>query len=98
MMASQPPVHPGDLLRVEFLAPLGLSAYRLAKSIGLPVTRVQEIVAKQRGFTGDTALRFARYFGNTPEFWMNVQRDYDLETAAARLGDRLDREVHPRPA
>jgi len=97
-MRDQPPIHPGEMLREEFMVPLGLTAYRLAKDIGVPVTRIQEIVAERRGISGDTALRLARYFGTTPEFWMNMQRDHELETAADLLGDRLEREVHPRAA
>jgi len=78
------------------MRPLGLTAYRLAKDIGVPVTRVQAIIAERRGISGDTALRLARYFGTAPEFWLNMQRDYELETAAAALGSRLDTEVKPR--
>jgi len=92
------PIHPGEQLREEFMVPLGLTAYRLAKDIGVPVTRVQEIVAERRSITGDTALRLGRYFGTTPEFWLNMQRDFELETAAEKLGDRLDAEVKPRAA
>ncbi len=72
-----PPIHPGEQLREEFLRPLGLSAYRLAKDIDVPVSRVQSIIDETRSITGDTALRLARYFGTTPEFWLNLQRDYD---------------------
>jgi addiction module HigA family antidote len=80
------------------MKPLGLTAYRLAKDIGTPITRIQEIVAERRAVTGDTALRLGRYFGTTPEFWLNMQRDFELETAAERLGDRLETEVKPRAA
>lgn len=97
-MRDLPPIHPGEQLREEFLRPLALSAYRLAKDLGVPVTRIQAILAGRRAITGDTALRLARYFGTTPEFWLNLQRDYELETAAIALGDRLQREVHPRAA
>jgi len=93
-----PPIHPGEQLREEFLLPLGITAYRLAKDIGVPITRIQAIVAERRGITGDTAIRLARYFGTTPEFWMNMQRDYELETATAALGERLAFEVHARAA
>ena len=93
-----PPVHPGEQLREEFMRPLGISAYRLAKDIGVPVTRVQDITAERRGITGDTALRLGRYFGTTPEFWLNMQRDFELETAAHALGKRLEVEVKPRAA
>ena len=68
------------------MKPLGLTAYRLAKDIGVPVTRVQAIIAERRGISGDTALRLARYFATTPEFWLNMQRDYELETAAEARG------------
>jgi addiction module HigA family antidote len=80
------------------MKPLGLTAYGLAKDIGVPVTRVRAIVAERRGVSGDTALRLARYFGTTPEFWLNLQRDYELETAAEALCSRLDAEVKPRAA
>ncbi|MEJ0072053.1 MAG: HigA family addiction module antitoxin [Pseudomonadota bacterium] len=97
-MRDLPPIHPGEQLREEFMKPLGLTAYRLAKDIGVPVTRIQDIVAERRGISGDTALRLARYFGTMPEFWLNMQRDFDLETAAEAIGDRLDKEVKPRAA
>lgn len=97
-MRDLPPIHPGEQLREEFMKPLGITAYRLAKDIGVPVTRIQEIVAERRAVTGDTALRLARYFGTTPEFWLNMQRDFELEAAAASLGNRLKTEVKPRAA
>ena len=97
-MRDLPPVHPGEQLREEFMKPLGISAYRLAKDLGVPVTRIQAIVVERRGFTGDTALRLGRYFGTSPEFWLNMQRDYELETAAEALGARLEIEVTPRAA
>ncbi len=78
------------------MLPMAITAYRLAKDIGVPVTRIQEIVAERRSITGDTALRLARYFGTTAEFWLNMQRDFELETAAKKLGDRLEAEVKPR--
>lgn len=93
-----PPIHPGEQLREEFLLPMGITAYRLAKDIGVPVTRIQAIIGEHRGISGDTAIRLARYFGTTPEFWMNMQRDYELESAAVALGDRLDVEVRARVA
>src|SRR6516162_6884851 len=89
-MRDLPPIHPGEQLREEFMKPFGLTAYRLAKDIGVPVTRVQAIIAERRGISADTALRLARYFTTTPEFWLNLQRDYELETAAEALGPRLD--------
>jgi addiction module HigA family antidote len=97
-MRDLPPIHPGEQLREEFMKPLRLTAYRLAHDIGVPVTRIQAIIAERRGITGDTALRLGRYFGTTPAFWLNMQRDYELETAAETLGDRLEREVKPRAA
>jgi addiction module HigA family antidote len=97
-MRDLPPVHPGEQLREEFLKPLGITAYRLAKDLSVPVTRIQDIAAERRAITGDTALRLARYFGTTAEFWLNMQRDYDLEIASQSLGDRLDTEVKPRAA
>jgi addiction module HigA family antidote len=97
-MRDLPPVHPGEQLREEFMVPMAITAYRLAKDIGVPVTRIQEIVAERRSVTGDTALRLARYFGTTAEFWLNMQRDFELESAAEKLGDRLEAEVKPRAA
>jgi addiction module HigA family antidote len=97
-MRDLPPVHPGEQLREEFMVPMAITAYRLAKDIGVPVTRIQEIVAERRSITGDTALRLGRYFGTTAEFWLNMQRDFELESAAEKLGDRLEVEVKPRAA
>ncbi len=93
-----PPIHPGEQLREEFMKPFGLSAYRLAKEIDVPVSRIQDLVAERRAITGDTALRLARYFGTTPEFWLNLQRDYDLELAEIEVGDQIAAKVHPRAA
>ncbi len=93
-----PPIHPGEQLREEFMKPFGLSAYRLAKDIDVPVSRIQDLVAERRAITGDTALRLARYFGTTPEFWLNLQRDYDLELAEIEVGDQIAAKVHPRAA
>jgi addiction module HigA family antidote len=96
-MSDLPPIHPGEILREEFLKPFGLSAYRLAKDLAVPVTRIQDIAAERRAITGDTALRLGRYFDTTPEFWLNMQRDFDLRTARAALGDRLEAEVKVKP-
>jgi len=93
-----PPIHPGEQLRAEFLKPLGLSAYRLAKDIDVPVSRIQAIIEEKRGITGDTALRLGRYFGTTPEFWLNMQRDFELERAQIEVGDEIAARVHPRAA
>ena len=88
-----PPVHPGDVLQMEFLVPLGLSQYRLAKDTSVPPRRINEIVRGQRAISADTALRLARYFGTSDRFWSNLQVRYDLEVERDRLGDRLQREV-----
>ena len=90
---KQPPVHPGEVLLTEFLEPLGLSQYRLAKDISVPARRINEIVHGDRSITADTALRLARYFGTSERFWLNLQARYDLEVEKDRLGRRLDREV-----
>ncbi len=93
MATKLPPVHPGEVLLEEFLEPVGLSQYRLAKDISVPPRRINEIVHGKRAVTADTALRLARYFGTTPRFWLNLQAQYDLDIGADRLGDRLDQEV-----
>ncbi len=87
------PVHPGEVILEEFLKPMGLSQNRLALDIGVPPRRINEIVLGKRRITADTALRLARYFGNSPQFWLGLQRDYDLDIAAEALGERLEREV-----
>ena len=87
------PVHPGEVLQEEFLKPLGVSQYRLAKEISVSPRRVNEIVHGSRAITADTALRLARYFGTTDRFWLNLQARYDLEVERDRLGSRLEREV-----
>ncbi len=87
------PVHPGEVLQEEFLKPMGLSQNRLALDIGVPARRINEIVQGKRSVTADTALRLARYFGTTPQFWMGLQDDYDLDVASDRIGKRLEREV-----
>lgn len=88
-----PPVHPGEVLLEEFLNPLGISQYRIAKDISVPARRINEIVHGKRSITADTALRLARYFGTSEKFWLNLQARYDLEVQKDRLGDRLEREV-----
>ena len=90
-----PPVHPGEVLLEEFLHPMGLSQYRLAKDIGVPPRRINEIVHGKRAVTADTALRLARYFGTSARFWLNLQAQYDLDIQSDILGDRLEREVVP---
>ena len=87
-----PPVHPGEVLLEEFLRPLELSQYRLAKDINVPPRRINEIVHGKRAITADTALRLARYFGTSPRFWLNLQAQYDLDVHSDLLGDRLERE------
>jgi antitoxin HigA-1 len=87
------PIHPGEILMQDFLRPLGLSQYRLAKDTSVPPRRINEIVRGSRAISADTALRLARYFGNSERFWLNLQTQYDLEVQKDRLGDRLDREV-----
>ncbi len=91
-------VHPGEVLLEEFLVPMEISQNRLARDIGVPPRRVNEVVHGKRAVTADTALRLARYFGTSEGFWMGLQADYELEEARTRLGDRLKREVRPRAA
>jgi addiction module HigA family antidote len=87
------PVHPGEILREEFLVPLELTQYRLAKSLTVPARRINEIVHGTRGVSADTALRLARFFGTSDRFWLNLQVAYDLDIERDRLGTRLQREV-----
>ena len=87
------PVHPGEVLLEEFLKPLGISQYRLAKDLSVPPRRINEIVLGKRAVSADTALRLARYFQTTDRFWLNLQARFDLEVERDRLGDRLAREV-----
>lgn len=93
-----PPVHPGETLREDLLKPLGMSINRLGRELRVPVTRMSEIVNGRRGISADTALRLARYFGTTPEFWMNLQAAYDLDSAQRVSADRIARDVNPREA
>jgi addiction module HigA family antidote len=97
-MADFPPVHPGEILREEFLEPMDISAYRLAKDINVPQTRIAAILAGERAITPDTALRLSRYFGMSDRFWSTLQANYDLEVARDALGTRLEKEVTPRAA
>ena len=96
MAEKIPPVHPGEILHEEFLAPLGISQYRLAKDISVPPRRINEIVHGKRAISADTALRLARYFGSSERLWLNLQARYDLEVEKDRLGERLDQEVTVR--
>jgi addiction module HigA family antidote len=93
-----PPVHPGEILRTEFLEPLELSINALSRSIKVPRTRLNDIVRGRRGITADTAMRLARYFGVSAQFWMNLQSHYELEVAEETLGKRLGREIRPHAA
>jgi antitoxin HigA-1 len=88
-----PPIHPGEVLMAEFLEPLRISQYRLAKDISVPPRRINEVVHGTRSITADTALRLSRYFGTSERFWLNLQSRYDLEVEKDRLGERLDTEV-----
>lgn len=93
-----PPIHPGEILMEDFLRPMEITQYRLAKDTGVPPRRINEIVQGKRAITADTALRLGRFFGMEAQFWLNLQARYDLETAKDRLAERLDREVRPRAA
>lgn len=88
-----PPIHPGEILLEEFLKPLGLSQYRLAKDISVPARRINEIVLGKRAISPNTALRLSRYFGLSDRFWLNLQGRYDIEVEKDKLADRLEREV-----
>lgn len=92
------PVHPGETLREDFLKPLGLTANRLAIELRVPVSRVNDIVRGKRAITADTALRLARYFGTTPQFWMNLQANYDLEVAESAGGAEIADRIKPHRA
>jgi addiction module HigA family antidote len=92
------PIHPGEILREEFLSPLGMSANELALALRVPATRINEIVNEKRGITADTALRLSRYFGTTPKFWTNMQASWELEVAEDQRGNAVRRDVLPRTA
>ena len=98
MAKNLKPVHPGEILREEFMKPLGLSMNRLALDLHVPVTRIAEIANERRGITADTALRFARYFKNTAAFWMNLQTRYNLEVAEDKSASKIERDVQPLEA
>ena len=93
-----PPVHPGEVLREDLMKPLGLSINGLARDLRVPVTRMSEIVNGRRSITADTALRLARYFSMTAQFWMNLQAAHDLDVAMRESANRIKRDVHPREA
>ena len=89
------PIHPGEVLLEEFIKPMNLSQNRLAIDIGVDARRINEIVLGKRAITADTALRLSRFFGNSPQFWLGLQTQYDIDVAEDHLGKRLDREVRP---
>ena len=93
-----PLIHPGEILRDDFLHPMKISVYTLAQAIKVPRSRVNDIVLGRRGITADTAFRLARYFGTTPDFWINLQARYDLDAADRKIRRRIEREVRPRAA
>jgi len=92
------PVHPGDILRNDFLEPLGLTAYRLAKQLGVSRPTITQIVARRRGVTAEMALRLARYFGTSAQVWKNLQERYDLEVATTKIGKAVNQKIRPRSA
>ena len=96
-MRKLAPIHPGKILREEFLRPLGITQYRLAKDLKVPETRVAAIVSGRRRISADTALRLSRYFRMSDRFFINLQAHYDLEVEKMKLGKRLEREIEPRP-
>jgi antitoxin HigA-1 len=96
--AKLPPIHPGVTLREDFLQPLRLSANALALELHVPVTRINDIIHNRRSITADTALRLARYFGTTPQFWISLQSNFDLETAVDEKAALIDQQVRPRRA
>lgn len=89
-----PAIHPGEILLEEFLKPMGISQYRLAKDINVSARRINEIVHKARAISANTALRLGRYFGMSPQFWLNLQAHYDLEIEQDKIGKRLNKEIH----
>jgi len=96
MINAMRPIHPGEILREEFLLPLGMSAHGLAMAIRVPAPRIYDLVREKRSLSPDTALRLARYFGTTPEFWMNLQSAFDLRSARIQKMGDIEREVRPR--
>jgi addiction module HigA family antidote len=97
-MADFPPTHPGEVLRHDFLEPLAMSQYALAKALDVPEMRISDLVNGKRAVTPDTALRLARYFGTSPEFWLGMQQTYDLERTRDRVGAAIEATVEPRAA
>ena len=96
-MSDRSPIHPGEILTEEFLIPMSISQSRLARDINVPARRINEICLGKRAVTPDTALRLARFFSNSAEFWMNLQKRYELERAKDEMQARVDREVRPLP-
>lgn len=90
------PIHPGEILREEFLEPMNLTQYRLARELRVAPIRVSQIIHGKRSITADTALRLSRYFGNSAEFWLGLQMQYDIETARDHLAGRIDKEIKPK--
>lgn len=95
MKKKHGPVHPGEILDEEFLKPLTVTQYRLAKDISVPARRINEIVLGKRSISADTALRLARYFGNSPQFWMNLQAQYELDCESDRIGAEITSKIQP---
>jgi antitoxin HigA-1 len=95
---KMPPIHPGEVIREDLMKPLGLTANRLARALKVPTTRLSEIINGRRAVNADTALRLSRYFGSTPEFWINLQSAYDLSVTIDSSAARIEREVRPRKA
>jgi addiction module HigA family antidote len=98
MVRMLPPVHPGEVLVEEYLEPLGLSQYALAKATGIPVARINRIALGKRAITAETALRLARYFGTSVGFWVNLQSQYEVAVATRKFGAKVERDVRPRAA
>jgi addiction module HigA family antidote len=97
-MNKMRPIHPGEILREEFLVPHGLSAHALAQALRVPAPRINDIARERRAVTPDTALRLARFFGTTPQFWLNLQASYDLKIAMQEAGTRIERDIAPLTA
>ncbi len=95
-MKRLPPIHPGEILREEFLKPLGMSMNKLAAELHVPTNRITQIVEGRRSVTGETALRLARYFGTSAEFWIGIQKDYDLQIARDEFEAAVERQIQPR--
>ena len=89
------PIHPGEVLREEFMVPLSLSANALAMALRVPTPRINDIVRERRGITADTALRLARYFGTSAEFWLGLQSDFEMKVTMAKIGERIDQDIAP---